>query len=299
MQRVSSSEISVNSHANQPMEASRLFCNVPSEIGPLQSAFSTLQPGKIPWLGWLGALLMAAVCGALGCIFAYMIVYFDGPTWLYPLFATPCFLGTLYLYAPTARITYVGEKGIFIWQRKLGKESEQTLLFTPELRLHVRVSRNFNHGIYTGTDYGFAFLMPRPEEKLIIGGMYFSLKDNIPSGNEFHFGKSAERAYTQALQTPLMRDLWAGKSREFPIENGPLLTLSSRGITFTQKEKTEEIPLAELASVSVNDGYVTIWRKGGKAGFLGIGRDGVYRFEYAAFPNAQLFFRALGTMLGL
>jgi hypothetical protein len=297
MQRLSATELSIPSHANQLLEHDRVFCNAPSEIGRLLTGFSTLRPGKIPWLGWLNALFIACVFGAMGCGFAYMIVYFDGPTWLYPLFFLTCAAGTFYVFAPAARITYVGEQGIFIWQRKLGKESEQTILFQDDIKLLVRQTQSFDHGIYTGTEYGFAFLTPDLKDKLIIDGRYFSLKDNVSPDKEFYFGKSAEQAFTAALLPRLLQQIKEGKSRAFPIENGPTLTLTAQSIVIEHKGKSETIPLPDIDRVTVQKGTIGIIRKGAKSGILGIGREGIHGFEYASFPNAQLFFQALTHLL--
>ena len=50
----------------------------------------------------------------------------------------------------------------------------------------------------------------------------------------------------------------------------------------------------EIGTITVEQGQVMVARKGAKAGFLGVGSHGVFKFPYASLSNARLFFALLG-----
>jgi hypothetical protein len=307
MQRIDVQEILVSSHANLPLDTESVFCVAPSEIGTLKSAFSTLNPKKIRWLPWLSAVCWGASAAFLGWAVAMMInkIIFTEIPLLYPLLMIPFFCGAFYLWAPAARITYVGDKGWYAWSKKFGKVCEETLLFQHDHLLFSRVTSSYHNGIYTGTDYAFCFLHPQKDKSHNIEGRYLFPKDKPPADNEFYFAKSAEQAYTDFRIAPLLAHLRQGETVDFVVGMSIVqnttptmtITLALESLTITQKDKQEIIPIADLSHVSIQNGWVLLARKGGKAGFLGIGRDGVYQFEYALLSNALLFFRTIAMLI--
>lgn len=283
-------------HSGGTLSAKRVFfAPPPPEIGPVQSGFSSQMAGQIDLMGWVTAIFGASFfgIGMVGLCIGYLLNRLDVP-WIYPM-AVGVVLTLIFLWAmlPHPTCTYVGKNGLARITRIRGKDTVEMFLFSRDSSLTVERTRMHHNGIYTGTHSSHIFLNTATQQKFSIGCDFYEMKGKIPENSLFHFGDRGEIALTEYLLPLAIKRLEQGESERFSFSSAMNIELGPRSLIIQQREKRSEIRYEDIERVSVDNGTITLMEKGGKRGFLGLGKEGVFSFSYSLLPNARLFFLLL------
>jgi hypothetical protein len=292
----------VTTHTGEPVPTDlRFFAEPPREIGTVRSAWSTLRVGQRP------NRLPAMVIGALitGVLAAAIVIMLGGRqtsdtvnwgavgTWAIPSAVVGLLLG--YVAAPKPTCTFVGTDGIakFSWNGEQQAPAAEIHLFSTATELRNSMVHNYHNGIYTGTNYEFWWTDAAGKRLFQIKGEYRGRKQGPKPGHEFYYGSAAESAWTEYLLPRAQEEWKRGNPVTFPINARDYVRLGQGYLEFGMKGKVDRCEIDEIGSFSINQGQVTLKRRGAKSGFFGLGASGVYSFPYQNLANAKLFLRLL------
>ena len=298
----------VTAHSGKPLPADLVYLGKPpEEIGAVRTAFSTIRKDSGPDRGWprrigfgvaIAALLVlfsAGGCAPLGV--PKENILFMG------FWAVAALVGSYFAFGPRNSTTYVGEQGVseYLYKGKSQYPTASFMQFSAVTDLTVGFTDHYTRGIYTHTDYAYNFTKMedagKPGAKFAITGSFRRSGSAPPKNEHYHYGISAERAYS-TYRLPLCRALLEeGKSVAFRVVGQGALLVSAEGLKLAFK-KEEIIPKEEIGGLNIAQGTVTITRKGATKGILGIGASGVYSFSYSSLSNARLFFALLSEVIG-
>lgn len=278
------------------------FAAPPPALGPVITAWSTLNQGKTPWSIGLRLLVAAAVGFILpvGCIVLAMAAQDQVAPGVWLVLLTVGLGITAIAFFLTAfrhTCSYVGEKGIARFKIRGDVESqpaEEILLFRNAASLTAGQTRNYVNGAYTGTTYDFRWLGGHGETLLRLKGQYKSKTGNPKPKDPFHFAQSAENAWNVAILDRLQAELNQHGSVEFGVNQRDAVRVGPGFIEFDFKGQVDRVPAHAIKTLNINDGVFVIHTKEARW----FGSRGKFSFNYNQLTNASLFIFALENLLG-
>jgi hypothetical protein len=289
-------------HAGQPLTDEWVFpVSPPPEIGPIRTAGTTVRahtttaqrtmPRIKGFFG--GAALGAAVIfllsrkidRAFGHPYAYVIGIMVGA------------LIGLVKSAHRLTCTFVGAEGVasfLLDARTYAVKSRQGMLFRGAAVLRVKQTHHYVNGSYSSTDYEFAWQDAAGVKRFEVKGRY-SDKNGTPSADSsFYFAQAAEAAWTDYMLAASTERLARGESVRFPLKGANYVEVGPQILELRVGSKSDRMERDDIGTINVELGEVIVSRKDAKAGFLGMGAQGIFKFSYGDLANARLFFALLG-----
>jgi hypothetical protein len=198
------------------------------------------------------------------------------------------------------RCTYVGKRGIA--ECNYSKDSQhktKVLLFDKAAELRTAITANYKNGIYQNTSYSFTWTDADRQIVYTLSGSYYA-KDGLPdSDSTYHFALAAEQAWTNHLMETNERDFAAQKPVRFNLQGKDYLIIAPGQIELQTKGQTTTCSVAEIDRFEIKKGVVTLRRTDATSGFLGIGAQGTFTFEYKQLANAKYCLAFLDRLFGV
>lgn len=254
---------SVTDHAGSPLPHDRdFFAAPPSEIGPLRSAYSTLRLGRET--NSVGAKIGFAlgerpICSYVGDQGVAFVPYFPDPR----------------------------------------KRAPKILLFQWALELRTSQTHHFGNGVYQNTAYTFIWLDHSGRTVYSLSDTHRSPQGTPPPGDKFHFARAAEDAWTSFVLAHAITAIDDNGAVRFNLKFGDHINLGPGYVELHIGRKAARCSTREIARLRIDQGVVTLRRENANDGFLGIGTNGVFSFDYADIGNARLFFALFDRLVGI
>jgi hypothetical protein len=293
----------VLTHAGTPIpEDMDFFVPPPPKLGKVMTAWSTLKMGqdakspvaKLLIAGSIGVAVAAVVAviaaAAFGRLEPGVLVLAAGLGLLVMLIAwfTMRFKHTC---------SYVCAQGIIRYTLKGHRDADVTsevLAFRQAANLNAGQTRHYTNGIYTGTNYDFAWTDDEGHRLLRLSGSYHSKTGNPKPKDPFHLARAGEIAWNVHLSERLQSELDEYGSIEFPVNKRDVVRVGPGFLEFDFKGQVNRVPAAEIKSLSINNGTFSIHTTDAKW----FGSKGKFSFNYSQLGNAGMFVFALEQLLG-
>jgi hypothetical protein len=296
----------VRNHNGDPLpDDLEFFAPAPPEIGPVLTASSTLRRGVRPRPAAFRAGLAMLVGGA-ALIVTALLVAAARPRDAVPYVFWPSVVGLLavciVLLATRFRhhCGYVGRAGVARFSCAGDTDRltrAEVFLFRDAAELRTSQVRQYVNGAYTGTDYAFTWTDVAGQKRYVFRGRYRSAEGTPKAKDPFHFGRSAEMAWSGYLLGGAFRQLDMGGAVLFLLNSGNWIRLTRSGLLFHFGGKEEEWDARDLAGVGVDAGVVRVKRHDAREGWFS--SSGVLKFDFQSLGNAQLFFFLVERVLGV
>lgn len=298
----------VRSHANGPIPPGSLFfAPPPAEIGKVLSAQSGLRsdgaavtqtiPRKVVVLFVLFGLLVGGFLGA----------GFTHGHWAGILIGS--LTGAVAIGWPIYRregrrndCTYVGTHGIARFPAtahgNTGPRGE-VFLFADAVDLQTAfLGRNM------GTNFNYQWKDARGKTLYKLEGGYYGGKNNSDPDAAYHFARAAEEAwcryYLPTLQNQLRRDGYCRFLTRRGLSADQHAIVGPGYLTFVTGTKTFRYSVGEIDDILLQQGILTIRRKGAKAHAMNTldGSQGIITLSYGSVANVRLFLRLITDVVG-
>ncbi|MCY2962422.1 MAG: hypothetical protein NT069_02015 [Planctomycetota bacterium] len=298
----------VVAHNGDPLpEDLDFFADPPEEIGEVYTAWSTLTDGKAPW-GVMLRLIFAAMLGGASFLALFLLFHFvfDWSPLVSGLGAVigSAVAGVVTIIATGFRgaCTYVGEAGIarLVFKgERTDVETELLFLFEEAAELRTSQTVNYTNGVYTGTNYNFVWSSANQKKIATLQGSYHSENGTPAAKDPFCFAQAAENAWSQQYLDHAKAELEKSGAISFALTGKDKVRVGPGFIELIQGGKKDRLDADDVQEVSLHDGQFTVKRVGAKSGFLGIGKSGIFTFNYAQMANARVFLMAIDMLVGL
>jgi hypothetical protein len=295
-------------HTGAALEDDREFSEqAPSEIGRVLSAFSTMRRGDSPKFVKTSITMAQILCLPLilGSVLLWAFGQRLGDDALFAFFGLVIFGGGAAIYGLIQRrpheCSYVGERGLARFSSRPQKSDRPQFThgayaFERFRVLYVEIGTQSYNGAYAGTTV--SFLWRDGDGKLVFrsDASYLSLKDTPNRDNALHFGRAAEKAWTEWVLAKHREEFESSGKTGFPIETGGGIFVSRHGITVRQGKNETELSRDSIKGISVQSGQLCFHRDGEKGGLFG---KGPLTVSYAQVGNAQAFLRLASDVLNI
>ena len=280
------------------------FAPAPREIGPLRSAWSTLRVGKEPLNPAVRAVLIAGVgLGGLLLGGGVALVCEMDDFWMFAVPIGAAAVGALVAWATTRfnhTCTYVGRDGVARFVCSGGRDNfttREVFLFRDALDLRTAQTHYYRNGVYQNTSFAYTWYDVGGRKRYTISGAHNSHNNTPPPTHYYHFAKAAEFAWTVYLSEDVDRQLQLSGSIPFHLTGGQWLRIGRGFLTLGLGGQPVELDARDIGAVQVQKGVVRIKRVDAEEGWFS--SRGVYKFDFAALANAQLFFFLLNKLAGV
>jgi hypothetical protein len=294
----------VSGHAGQPLPLECVFVVAPpEEIGAVRTAHSTIRTHTpIFQKVWprIKGIVFGALCGlVLSNIVCILLIDTHDPAYVKAVGIAALVGAVIGLFAagPKALCTFVGERGVasfLLDGRTFAVKKQDVFLFPNAADLRVSMTRNYTNGIYTGTNYGHIWNDAHGKQVFLLKGDFYHAKGKPPADSPYYFALSSEAAWTDYMLAVCTARLAHGESVRFPLKGANYVEVGPQVLELRVGNKSDRMGRDEVGSITVDQGQVMVARTDAKAGFLGVGSSGVFKFPYAELANARLFFALLG-----
>lgn len=281
----------VTRHAGVAIEPDQDFFADPApEIGTVLTADTTLNVTQKPWrtstriaiaglVGWAGSMalnfsdLSDVIVEAL--VFAVLAIL----VWFLTRFSHTC--------------SFVGTNGACRFSCK-GNRSQARLadlfLFDEAAELRTSQTRHYHNGIYTGTNYSFAWTDHDGKKRFKLSGTYRGEKKPPKPKDPFHFAVMTETAWSLYILARMTQDMEETGEVRFPLSGNGWVAVGKGYLLVSQKRQVDRLGAGDIGEVSIDSGVVKIKRVDAKEGWFS--STGVYKFPYDSMANFQAFSQA-------
>jgi hypothetical protein len=279
------------------------FVPAPREIGPLNSAFTTLRRSKKPW-ELAPRLLLAGAFACLGVLCGGgldLITRIHNPIFLafWPLLLAG--LGFLITWLVTRfkhTCTYVGRDGVARFVCSSARDNlitDDVFLFEDAIDLRTSQTRRYVNGVYQGTDYSHIWTDVGGRTRFVLKGTYRAQDGNPASRDPFHFAQAAELAWTVYLISDALRQIETNGWVPFRLGSRKVIRLGVRRIQFHWGDDPERWEENEVGEAVIQQGVVKIKHADAREGWFS--SEGVYKFNFSELANARLFFHLMDKVV--
>ena len=286
----------VNQHNGEPLPPEMVyFAPPPEEIGPVQTAYSTMKVGQRP-KALVSRLLLG---GAIGSAIAVGLSFAAAdPVW--QVVAGLVAFGLCWALTGYKKVvTYVGQEGLARLTTKGRPDrlaKSEVFRFDEAANLRTSQTRQYVNGVYSGTSYHFTWTDAANKRKFRLSGSYRGEKQPPKAKDPYHFALAAETAWSVHLFESLRPELEAKGCFHFPLTGQDWIEVGPGYFEFSRKGNRERWEAAEIGDVSISDGVFKLKRVDAKEGWFS--KTGVFQFPYQQMANARLFLIALRNFLG-
>ena len=207
------------------------------------------------------------------------------------------FIAGSVLAAPTRHSTYVGTDGAARATRKKDKTSLEAVRWDQVRCLTFNQTRNFTSGVYTGTSFNFSFHRNDGEKPLAILGSYSAKEaSGAPRSSLIYFAFNAESSWTTFRLGKMDAELASHGAIHFGINKKDWIQVGDGFIELFFKGERERLAAADLTSVALDQGYMTIQRTGSRKGLFS--SEGVFRFNVNGMADFRYFIIVFQSLTG-
>ena len=198
---------------------------------------------------------------------------------------------------PADICTYVGTDGVARFKRKKGNITAEILRFADAAAMTAGKTRQYVNGVYSGTSYNFAF-KDRGGSQLftVIGQFQQKEYQQAPASDGVHFGHACEDSWTYWRFNQLMDEIATTGIAKFQTGGGNWVGLAPGMMELHFNGKHEKLEKQDIADLFLQNGFLTIERKGAKKGWFT--KDGVFQFSCAQMSDFRAFIIMLDKTLG-
>jgi hypothetical protein len=265
----------VTNHGEAPLtDQDDFFAPPPPEIGEVVTAYTTLRTDKHPWpvgnrvgLGFLIGSVLGVIAFLIGGVAEAEL-----GTQIF-LAAVGMGVGLLIGLASTGfshRCTYVGREGVAEFKCSGSRDRITTsniFPFSEAAELRTTQVRRYVNGVYQGTNYNF------------------------------HFAGQAELAWSNYLLQFVKEQLDRDGFLHFNLGGADYVRVGPDFLELRVGGQTTECATSDIGALSLQAGMFTVKRRDAKEGWFT--SKGVFKFNYNALANAQLFLFLLERLTGL
>jgi hypothetical protein len=302
----SEEEEPIGNHGGDPLPPGLdFFADVPEEIGPLVSAWTTLKEGQRP-MSTGTRLCLGIVLGMLGAVLGCVIVVvlsveseFWRPVWPIGL----ALLGFGVALACTQfshTCSYVGREGVARFVCSGSRDNittREVFRFRDALDLRTSTTLHYRNGSYQHTNYSYTWTDIGGQQRYVISGTHHSEAGTPPSDDPLHYATGSEMAWTMYLLAGASQQIELGSPVLFNLRGGRWIRLQAGVITLNLGGEPQDWQAEEVRLVEVKQGTVRILRHDAAEGWFS--RRGVIEFPFDQLPNAQLFFYLMEKVVGV
>lgn len=285
-------------HDGEPIPAEAIFFTAPPrEIGEVFTAHAGIVAGKKA--SQSGAAIRAAVLYALlgavlGLGLGAIVSAENGIVLSIGVVFGASVGAALSLAMARGRdnVTYTGANGIarFAYSEDPARRDQPNMfLFANAVELRTGQTRQYTNGIYSGTHYFFKWTGPDGKLVYQLNGTYNSEKGTPKPGHAFYYARAAEIAWSRYLLAFVNAELERSGAFRFNLNGNNCVVAGPGYLDLYMNGQQIRCAVDEIAGMSIHQGQITITRKDSKSGFLGIGSQGIFRFQYAQLANARVF----------
>ena len=297
-------------HNGEQASGSDIYFGDPGEwIGRITSASTNLDstpPGKTVFWGLVGRLFLAALAAGAAALVGWGLAELaanivPSVERLVALgaggFGFVGFVAGFLLAAPTRHSTYVGTDGVARATRKQEKTTLEAVRWDQVRCMTFNQTRNYTNGVYTGTSFRFTFHRTDGEKPFVIHGSY-SAKEAAaaPRSSLIHFAFNAESSWTTRRLNQMESELASHGSIHFGINKKDWIQVGEGFIELFFKGERERVEAADLTSVALDQGYMTIQRTGSRKGLFS--SEGVFRFNVNGMADFRYFIIVFQSLTG-
>jgi hypothetical protein len=281
------------------------FVPAPRSIGPLRSAATTLRVSKEPLNPAVRLVVILAVGLGVALLAAgvEMVCQMTDPFWMIAIpviVAAVAALITLGVTRFSHTCTYVGRDGVarFVCTGDRGRLSvQEVFLFREAVDLRTVQTHHYNRGGYQNTTFAYTWYDVGGRKRYAITGVHSSHTNTPPPTHYFHYARAAELAWTIYLSEDVDRQLQLSGSVHFNLLGGQWIRLAEGFLVLGFSGEPVELDARDIGAVQVQKGVVRIKRFDAEEGWFS--SRGVYKFNFTALANAQLFFHLMNKLVGV
>jgi hypothetical protein len=296
----------IQDHAGQPLRRDAdFFVPPPAEIGPILSAYSSLTRDTKPTP--LPARAGIAAGAALGGLFVGVLIVamfqVGNEFWLFLWPVGGGIAGGIIAWYCTRfehSCSYVGREGAARFVCSGSREnltSREVFRFRDAAEIRTAQTMHYTNGAYTHTSFSSEWTDVGGRSRYTIAGTHKSKENNPPSGNSYHFAQSAELAWTIYLLDQAYRQIELSGSVLFNLKGGRWIRLGQGRVILGLSREPEEVSAEDLEGLVLQQGVVSIRRRGARQGWFK--SSGVYQFQFNELANARLFFHMVEKVVGI
>lgn len=288
-------------HNGSAAAAGDIYFSDPGDwIGRITSAStsqSTNPPGKTVFWTMVGRFFLGLLLGGLAALVGWGLA--ELAALIAPsaerltvagagVFGVAGCVAGFVLSASSYHSTYVGTEGAARATRKKERVTLEAVRWDQVRCITFTQTRNHTNGVYTGTSFNFSFHRNDDQKPFTIHGM-FSAKEAAaaPRTSLVHFAYCAETSWTTWRLNRVDAELASHGTVHFGINKKDWIRVGEGFIELFFKGAQERLDAADIASVSLDQGYMTIQRTGAKKGLFS--SDGVFRFNVNGMADFRVF----------
>src|SRR5262245_33753683 len=279
------------------------FAPPPPEIGEVTSAYTSLRTDKHPWP--MGTRVGLGFF--IGCILAVIAFFIMMLMEAVPLFMVLVPLGAaglgllIVLLATGCSHTchYVGNEGVAEFKSSGNRDniaSSNICPFGEAAELRTSQVRRYVNGVYQGTSYTFTWSDKHGRQRYVIQGQHNSERGTPPAKNNYHYAGAAELAWSNYLLGFVADQLQQDGYLHFSLGGADYVRVGPDYLELRVSGQTTQCAADDIKAINLNAGMFTIKEKGAKEGWFS--SKGVFKFNYNALANAQLFAFVLKKLTG-
>lgn len=297
----------VTDHMGNPLPGDREFlAPPPPEIGRVISAWSTLRATAAASPGWVKLLIML-FCAATAAYGTYFIAtrgsLIHARQDELQIVAAIAGCGVAIIVAATFKwkhqCNYVGEDGVAIsstgiWRggRKIWKT--RFLPFYAAAAIKTHQVRHYTNGIYTGTQFTFAWFGPTGQRVFNLAGSHHNKKGRPKPNSKFNLALAAELIWSRHYLQRALLELDQSGFAAFAAKGADFVRIGPGVIEFVFRGQPVQMQRSEIRDVKMAGGTLTFYHNDAKW----FSSRGKYSLEYGQLSNARVFLLLLDKVLG-
>lgn len=307
--RMGSSVVWPNHNGTAAAPSDVYFSDPGDWIGGITSASTTLSrnpPGSTVYWTLVGRFFLGALLGGFAALVGWGLAELAAIlapsaerltlTGAGVFGAIGCVAGFV-LSAPSRHSTYVGTEGVARATRKKERTTLEAARWDQVRCLTFSQTRNHTNGTYTGTTFNFTFHRNDGQKPFTILGT-FAAKDAsaAPRTSMVHFAYRAEASWTTWRLSRVEAEIAAHGTAHFGINKNDWIQVGEGFVELFFKGERERLDAGDIASIALDQGYMTIQRTGAKKGLFS--SNGIFRFNVNGMADFRVFMVVFQTFTG-
>src|SRR5262249_26398099 len=174
---------------------------------------------------------------------------------------------------------------------------QEIFCFRKAAELRTSQVRRYYNGVYQGTSYTFTWTNDDGRTAYVISGTHNSERGMPAPKDPYHFAVASELAWSNYRLDQLQQELDEYGSIQFSLEGSNWVRIGRGFLELNMRGETIRCDTNEIDRIILNQGIFTIKRTDAREGWFT--SRGVFKFNYNALANAQLFAFVLKRLVGV
>src|SRR5207247_2159555 len=125
-------------------------------------------------------------------------------------------------------------------------------------------TRNYTNGLYTGTDYSYAWTGRDGKKAHWLSGSHRSEQGTPPADDPYYYASAAETAWSRYLLQIVNSELQRSGEFRFNLGRDNYVVVGRGFLCLSMKGQEVRCEVGEIAKVEMNKGVITVRRKDAK-----------------------------------